>query len=275
MNRNFLLLIYLFIHSLVSAQDLFDLEHTKSYASYLYQTRQYNLAILELERVVIMENNNDSIKTVLLDLYTMADRYEDGLKRAILLFPDLTIVPTNTADIYLSILIKTQRWVLADSFVKVNHMISDQRRKIYEVCLAFNKYDLNYINHFYQYCDTARYPDLNIYGSIIGDPSQYKLKKPYLGALYSIVPGVGKFYARDYKDGIASLLYVSLSAFQTYRGFAKRGTHSVYGYIYGGLTLAFYAGNIFGGYKSTKRYNKELKVELAHRANQISSQLLR
>lgn len=275
MRRSLVVLVYVLIQSMVSAQDLFDLEHTKEYASYLHKTRQYNLAIVELERAVLIEHDNDSLKTVLLDLYTLADRYEDGLKRASVLFPDLRNLPSQTADIYLSILIKTQSWILADSFVKVNHLLSEEKRKIYEICLAFNKYDLKYINHFYQYCDTALYPDLNAYSTIIGDPQQYKLKKPYLGALYSIVPGMGKFYAKDYKDGIASLLYVSISAFQTYRGFAKRGTSSVYGYIYGGLTLAFYAGNIFGGYKSTKRYNKELKVELAHRANQISSQLLR
>jgi hypothetical protein len=99
--------------------------------------------------------------------------------------------------------------------------------------------------------------DLVAQGEII------KLKSPFLAASMSaIVPGSGKFYTRDWKDGLIGLLTVGASAYQSVRGFQRRGVSSGYGWVFGGLATGFYFGNIYGSVQSAKRYNKKKKQNI-------------
>jgi len=83
-----------------------------------------------------------------------------------------------------------------------------------------------------------------------------KTKSPALAlAFSSIVPGSGKFYTGDWKDGLIALSFVSLSAWQSYRGFKKNGVESLYGWLYGVASVSFYIGNLYGSVKSANMYN--------------------
>ena len=91
-------------------------------------------------------------------------------------------------------------------------------------------------------------------------------KSPFLaGAFSTIIPGSGKFYTGDWKDGIISLVMVSAIAYQAYRGFDRAGVSSVYGWIYGTIAAGFYLGNIYGSVKSAQRYNKRKAENLGKR----------
>ena len=108
--------------------------------------------------------------------------------------------------------------------------------------------------------------DLAAQGEII------KLKSPFLaGSMSAIVPGSGKFYTRDWKDGLIGFLTVGASAYQSVRGFQRRGINSGYGWVFGGLATGFYFGNIYGSVQSAKRYNKRkkqnLKLKIENRFN--------
>jgi len=102
-------------------------------------------------------------------------------------------------------------------------------------------------------------PDHIKHDKIIALINNSKYKNPTLAATMSaIVPGAGRFYAKDAKDGIISLVIVGASAYQSYRRFDQKGIKSVSAWIFGGISLGFYLSNIYGSYQSAKFYNKKL-----------------
>jgi TM2 domain-containing membrane protein YozV len=96
------------------------------------------------------------------------------------------------------------------------------------------------------------------YLNLIQEGKNLKRKSPLLaGILSALIPGTGRFYTGDYKDGIISLLFISTTAYQAYRRFDKNGSKSVSGWIYGGISLGFHLGNIYGSVQSAKYYNSQ------------------
>jgi hypothetical protein len=91
-------------------------------------------------------------------------------------------------------------------------------------------------------------------------------------ALSCIVPGMGKIYSHDWKDGLMSLLFVAANAWQSYRGFwkkdelgiAKFNPKSVTGWVFGGLAVGFYSANLFGSWKSATLYNSNQTDRIRH-----------
>jgi len=119
--------------------------------------------------------------------------------------------------------------------------------------------------------DNTAYPELKSY---VLQASRLPLKSPALALGMSVfVPGSGKIYAGQWKDGLFSLLFTGLSAWQAYRGFHKDGVSSFYGWLYSGISLGFYAGNLYGSYKAVSRYNYQLKHEVSHGVQDMLNQL--
>lgn len=77
--------------------------------------------------------------------------------------------------------------------------------------------------------------------------------------LSSIVPGSGKIYVGEWKDGLISLATVGIYGWQTYRGFKDKGTRSVLGWISASMGASFYIGNIWGSGQAARRFNKRKK----------------
>ena len=85
-----------------------------------------------------------------------------------------------------------------------------------------------------------------------------KRKSPALaGIMSAVIPGTGRFYSKDWKDGIVSMFFAGAMGFQAYRGFSKSSIKSTRGWIYGGIGFGFYLGNIYGSVQSAKFYNKK------------------
>ncbi len=83
-------------------------------------------------------------------------------------------------------------------------------------------------------------------------------KNPVYGALFSVFPGGGQLYAGRYGDATSAFLVNIALAMVTALGvyYEEPGLAA----ISGTLTFAFYAGNIYGGYRSAKRYNNRNEV---------------
>jgi hypothetical protein len=88
-------------------------------------------------------------------------------------------------------------------------------------------------------------------------------------ALSAVIPGMGKIYSHDWKDGMFSLLFVATNAWQSYRGFSKNGVSSVTGWIFGSLAAGFYSANLFGSWKSARTYNATQTDRIRHEAENI------
>jgi tetratricopeptide (TPR) repeat protein len=86
-------------------------------------------------------------------------------------------------------------------------------------------------------------------------------KSPFLaGFMSTLIPGTGKMYAGRWSDGIFSLLLISGTSWLAYEGFRDSGISSFKGWLFGGLSLFFHTGNVYGSVKAaqiTNRFHKE------------------
>ena len=69
-------------------QNLYDLDHTKKYADFLFQSRQYKLAAMEFERLLFMEPENAGVKNQLVKSYRLSDQYAMGITRLKKWYPE-------------------------------------------------------------------------------------------------------------------------------------------------------------------------------------------
>jgi hypothetical protein len=101
------------------------------------------------------------------------------------------------------------------------------------------------------------YPWMVDYLKTVNTVQAFRPKKAWLAATYSaLLPGSGKVYAKNSKEGITSFFFVTALGYQSYRAFKKKGAKTVTGWLYGGLSLGFYFGNIYGAQQSAKNYNR-------------------
>jgi TM2 domain-containing membrane protein YozV len=84
-------------------------------------------------------------------------------------------------------------------------------------------------------------------------------KSPLKAACISaVIPGAGKWYVGEYRDGIMALIFCGACAYQAYDGFSRHGTSSAKGWIFSSLGTLFYSGTIYGSAYAVKMYNKKL-----------------
>jgi len=93
----------------------------------------------------------------------------------------------------------------------------------------------------------------NIAGKYLKDIGTPDRKSPIIGTLLSIIPGGGKFYAGRGWDGFMSFVGIVSTAIPAY--YASKRNDKIKEYIYGGVSLFFYLGNIYGGWLAVKVYN--------------------
>jgi putative component of membrane protein insertase Oxa1/YidC/SpoIIIJ protein YidD len=128
--------------------------------------------------------------------------------------------------------------------------------------------------HFASRPPGNEWPDSNVVRSLdrIGEEGTgLDRKNPILAASFSlVVPGTGKAYAGRYRDGLYSLATVGIMLWQAIEGFSDDGTDSGRGWIYGGLSAAFYFGNVYGSAMAAKQHNETSEGELKERAATIA-----
>ena len=92
-----------------------------------------------------------------------------------------------------------------------------------------------------------------------------KKKNPWVATALSVpVPGLGKVYAGEWKDGLISLLFVGINTWQAYRRFDQEGIDTFWGWVHGGFALGFYTGNLYGSHKAARRQNQKKFNRLQH-----------
>ena len=237
------------------AQDLFDAAHTRQYAAYLLRTRQYEAALPELERLHFLTSGADTLQGLLLQTYRLAGLPEKGLARARQLYPDFRLMPVGVASEYGRLLIMTRQYAQAETLAAEHPALSADERLLLQIPLRM--LDKRWAD---AEALTARL-DATLqaqgrYRGLLQSARGIRYKSPGLAvALSAVLPGSGKVYTHDWKDGLISLLFVSASGALAYQGFHKRGSESVLGWIYSGVALGFYSGNLYGSYKAARRYN--------------------
>jgi len=266
-------IVFILILGVISCtgQNLYDLKNSKSFASYLSRTKQYSLAAQEYERIVFLDPNDASARLSLIQSYRLSEQYPFALKRLNELHPKGISSLTETfTDEYIKLLFYNKNFDIASDVINISDKILPEKKSRYQMGLFIlnNQWD-----EAYEYSiNKTEIKDnkWNSLKSIATEHQSLKYKSPFLAASFStIIPGSGKIYTSDWKDGLFALLFTGTSIWQSYRGFHKNGLKSAYGWIFGAIAIGYYGGNIYGSWKAAKIFNSNLDHELFHKAESI------
>jgi TM2 domain-containing membrane protein YozV len=263
-----LLVLLLLVNSKCFAQDLRDFEHTQKFANYLFLSKQYPLASEEFERLVYYDSTNHSTILRLSQSYRLSGKSKTAIERIERFYKDsLVYLRQDFAEEYVKNLILEKDNKKALDFLNTNPNFDINTRQNYSLSSYLLEKDWDKAFQFAldnPVTTDKKNADLHV---IAFQSKQLKYKKPGLALLFStIIPGTGKIYTKNWKDGLISMMLVGVNAWQSYRGFNKYGSNSVYGWVFAGLTTSFYIGNIYGSYKSAKKYNNKLDEEMYNNA---------
>lgn len=240
------------------SQDLYNYENSKKFVEYLTKSGQFELATREYERLIFMSPQNDTLKTSLLSTYRRAGKYDEALLRARQLYSNASEMPVSSAIEYGRVLLLKANYQEAKTFWESNVNLPISDKAILSATSAILQDNYKNANEILGNLKNEDHKLAFEYKDLALKAGQIKKKSPALAGLMSaIIPGSGRVYAKDWKDGLVSFLFVGTMAFQSYRGFLKSGTQSTRGWIYGGVALGFHLGNIYGSVSSAKAYNKK------------------
>jgi uncharacterized protein YihD (DUF1040 family) len=264
------LLIFLAIAApTLPSQNIYDHDHSREFARYLMVTQQYNLAAGEWERVLFLNPADTAARLNLVKSYRLSGQPEKGWSNLNAWNPAGSLT-NDFAREAIQLTFNLNDFQSFRSVMERSAGLPEPERDNYylgawllegqwAVPRAIRKADPAWI-------DGANRPLLDLYdktGSI-------RYKSPAAAtALSAVIPGLGKIYSHDWKDGLFSLLFVGTNVWQSYRGFSRNGIESVTGWIFGALAAGFYTANLFGSWKSASDYNHNQIDLIRHEAESL------
>lgn len=232
---------------------LCDPEQAVLFADYLIKTRQYKIATWELERLDFINPGVDSVRLRLLDAKRLDGAYLSGIMKLRSYISDAPQLLQNPAfaKSYVRLNFLYGEFDGLSSFLQTNTVLPVSYRTNLLVASALLMDDWPSARTIAQNQEVA--PSLL---QVVSKTEAMRMKSPLLaGSLSAIVPGTGKIYTGDWKDGLISMVFVSANAFAAYRGFSSNGVESVYGWVFSAIGTGFYVGNIYGSVRSAKKRN--------------------
>ncbi len=254
----------------VTAQqgDLYDLSHSVAFANYLYHNGEYEMAGKEYYRVFSMTNHHDSIAVKLGNSLLHTHQYPK-ITRIFSSAYGNDKIPCSVSHIYAKGLIMSHSAPSASEWINQTTCFTEEEKRYFTISNKLLHYQFKEAATTYNsYGESSAL--VQRYEKVFKQIAQKKSKKVWTSVLLSsLLPGAGKVYCGEWKDGLFSFAMFGLSFWQAYAGFHKKGVKSIYGWINGGLALAFYSGNIYGSIKSVHKYNYHIEQEIHHEAQEV------
>jgi hypothetical protein len=241
-------------------QDVLDYSNSLKYANYLFQSKQYQFSAIEYERVTYLEPTDTLAKLRLIQSYRLMNDLPNAKARLEKYYPGSILnYPEKFAVEKIKLFFLEKQYSDAYSFLQENSTIELSKRTEYKLgslLMQNNWAEAKSLTDDYllSYQKTPAIDDLY---KIALKGIQIKYKRPYCAALLSaIIPGSGKIYTNQWKDGIYAFLFISAISCLTYNSINHNGfnTGSI---LYGSVALSFYAANIYGSFISAGRYNQK------------------
>lgn len=270
--KHFFLFLFLLFPCLVQGQEpqLFDQGHSQRFADHLFKSGQYEFAAREYERLLFLAPQNDTFQLQVLRAYRLSNQTERGLRRSLDFFPKPAHMPWPFALEYTKLGLTARQFENTLTFLEESPVFPEADQKIVQSSIfLFTDRFQEARQRIIAIRDTTHflYP---AYQDLTQKALKGPYKKPWLaGGLSVLVPGSGKAYAGQWKDGLVSLIFTAGMAFQSYRGFSQQGIRSAKGWIYGGLGLGFYLGNVYGSVKAAKQHNSRLRDAIKHETSAL------
>ncbi|HRZ96898.1 MAG TPA: hypothetical protein P5084_05035 [Paludibacter sp.] len=247
------------------AQDLMSYTNSLKYADHLFARKEYQLSAIEYQRISYLQPNDTLAKLRLVQSYRLMDDLVNAKLHLNKMFPDCTTeCPEDFAIENFRILFLDQQYQDSYRFLLENKTILQPAKTEFEVgtLLMQNKWqEAKTCSEAYLQSNDKALKINDLYNiSLKG--TQLKYKNPYAAGLLSgIVPGAGKVYTGQWKDGIFAFITVGSLSWLSYRLIKDKGLN-VGSIISGSVALSFYTANIFGSYKSAKKQNRKANREL-------------
>ncbi|MEA2040967.1 MAG: hypothetical protein U9N85_00250 [Bacteroidota bacterium] len=240
---------------ILSGQNIYDAEHTKAYAEFLYKTEDYKGSAKEYERLLKIEPQN---YTALDSCISIRKKLELNQSIAALLrkkYSPSAIPPKYNYTLIISSLkseapnasmpyllkYRKQAPKKAEQLDIVRLLLSGKYRQAMKISEKKN-------SPFHYLADSL---------------ATIKYKKPLTAALLSvIVPGSGFFYAENPDSGIKFLSIIALNTFQAVKTYKIKGQAGVYPIAFSALAVGFYTGNIYGSYREAKHFNARKREQI-------------
>ena len=264
---------FLFLVSLnICGQNLLDYPNSLKYANHLFISKQYSLSAIEYERVSFLEPMDTLAKLRIIQSYRYMHNYKRAKDRLEYFYPiNKANYPEDFALEYFTILFNEYQFDTAYRFLSENQTIELSKRTEYKLGTLLMQYKWDEAKSFADsYLLSNQKPQKfdHLY-NIARQGMDIKYKKPYCAALFSaLIPGSGKVYTKDWKDGIYAFIVVSAFSWLTYNSVKNNGLNfnSVF---FGTIAFSFYSANIYGSYKSAGKYNKRVNERTAMEVQSI------
>ena len=268
------LLTLLFILSLpfsfFAQNDIYSLENSKRYADFLFRSMDYSNAAKEYERIIFLDTADFNAKLNLIKSYNRVGDFSKARFKINELFPKLKLMPVDIAREYSIILIRQQNLDAAGAFLSQYKSFTESDKALFSLSIELYRKNWEAARQIAE--ESKDVDDMSFLqlSAIANQSIDIKYKSPLLSSGLSVlIPGLGKVYSGYWKDGLFSLLFTGIAAWQSYRGFNKQGFNSAYGWIYGGIALGFYSGNIYGSYKAANKYNDTINHSIYHQLEEV------
>ncbi len=254
---------FILYSNLVFSQNLYDYEHSMKYSKYLFDSKQYKLASEELERVLFYDRENDSVKFQLIRAYLLGNEFSMVTKRMDSLFRDQKVMPRNYALEYSKALVSLNSIYQAQKFINQSHSLTDDDKLYFNLNMELLDYKWEEAQKTFGEIKDKNIPLDSRYTDVFVCINTTRYKSPGLAlALSSVIPGMGKVYAKNWKDGLFSFIFTGGTAFQAIRGYNKYGARSGFFIAYTSLATTFYLANLYGSFKAAKKYNGKLRNQI-------------
>lgn len=246
-----------------SQDALFSLHNTKLYAEHLYNTTRYKEAAEQYELIVFHEPDFEKPLVRLFDSYRKSGQIDIGIKRFNKLIPDPYNTTGQLQECFAKLLIEKGYFQDVIDFVAdpKTHFSVEYGGQLSAYChimlleIPEAKQSLKVLSAN----DNVR----NDFENLVKKHVPFVHRSPFLaGAFSTVVPGLGKVYTGNWKDGLISFVFVATSVWQGYSGFNRNGIQSIYGWIFTAIGTGFYLGNIYGSVKEAQKFNNSQKNQL-------------
>ncbi len=241
--------------------DLFSLSNLKRFGDYLFCQRDY-LRAIEQYRLYLAKASNDTIDFKIGLAYS---RMADFNKAA----GQFNSIKTNS-PFYSNAKLEAMRSLFQageltsfrNSFKELKTDLPDYNgaSALYNFSFLFSEDSLPPEKKFLDAFSKDDYVNVKNFYEWKENPPD---KSPVTAAVLSaIIPGAGKFYTHKYADGIWAFIASVGFAYLSYDNF--HAEHKLRGWLFGGLAVGFYAGNIYGSAASAQIFNAKIHFDFVN-----------
>lgn len=246
----------------LSAQNIYDFEHSIKYADYLFSSEKYDKAAKEYERMLFFFPENDSLIFALSRAYLHSKQYEKSLS---LIEPKTIQNDYKTSILYMNLLLLSNQFDKAKIHLSSDNKLSENEKAGFNarsLLYSGNMKDLKEFNLDEEVLNGKE-------RQLFDEAKLFRPKTPVVALSLSLIPGLGKVYTKNYADAAMSFLTIGFCSFLAYRGYEKKGVESIPGWFYGGLGAGLYLGNFYGSFKAAKIHNQKFHEHLRNEMEEI------